>query len=125
MGNDADDFDTFWNLYPRKIARGYARKIFARLSAEQKFAAIQAIPLHTRYWKISGRAWEYLPHPSSWLNGECWEDELEMPEATVSNDWMKTQTGIAAKAKEIGVVPKVGEGWMELKARILGVMKAA
>src|SRR6185369_8053256 len=87
--NDSD-FEQFWSAYPRKVAKGYARKIFARLTAEQQFAAIQALPIHVRYWKISGRSWDYLPHASTWLSSECWADELEMPEATASNDWMKT-----------------------------------
>jgi hypothetical protein len=122
---EIDDFERFWSAFPKKVAKGYARKIFARLSAEDKFAAIEALPIHVRYWKLSGRSWDYLPHASTWLAGECWADELQMPEATNGNDWMKTTTGIAAKASEVGITPRMGEDWHSLKARILGAMKAA
>jgi hypothetical protein len=122
---DDSDFEKFWAAYPKKVARGYARKIFARLSAEQQFAATQALPRHIRYWKLSGRSWDYLPHASTWLASECWADELEMPDASAGNDWMKTQAGISAKAREVGITAKLGEDWHSLKARILGAMRAA
>lgn len=121
----SDDFEVFWELFPKKVAKAYARKIFDRLTPEQKFAAIQAIPIHVRYWKISGRSWDYLPHASTWLNGECWCDELQMPEANSGNDWMKTTAGIEAKAREVGIAPRAGEDWHSLKARILNQIKTA
>lgn len=124
MENDIG-FEQFWSAYPRKVAKGYARKIFARLNAEDQFAAIQAIPIHVRYWKLSGRSWDYLPHAATWLNGECWADELEMPEPQAGSDWMKTTAGISAKAREVGISPRAGEDWHSLKARILGAMRAA
>lgn len=120
-----NDFEQFWAAYPRKVARGYARKVFARLTPEQRFAAIQAIPIHVRYWKLSGRGWDYLPHASTWLHGECWADELEMPQSQSGNDWMRTTAGIEAKAREVGIAPRAGEDWHSLKARILGAMRTA
>ncbi len=120
-----DDFERFWSAFPKKVAKGYARKIFARLTTDQQFAAIAAIPIHVRYWKISGRSWDYLPHASTWLASECWGDELEVPESQSGTDWMKTTSGISAKAQEVGIQPRAGEDWHSLKARILGAMKAA
>lgn len=125
MVNDSD-FETFWTLYPRKVAKAHARKMWQRLSAEQKFAATAALPVHVRYWNLAGRDLEKIPHPGSWLGGERWEDELEMPSAPENAQWWKTPAGIEAKAKEVGCWPaKPHEGWHELKARILAKEKAA
>lgn len=120
-----DDFLTFWATYPRRVAKADAIKAWARLSAADRFCALQALPMHVRYWQICGTAKEFIPYPATYLNGRRFEDELEMPEATDGNDWMKTQTGITAKAREVGITPRAGEGWHELKARILGAMRAA
>jgi DNA replication protein DnaC len=119
-----DDFETFWQLYPRKVAKAYARKIFVRLSPEDQFAAIQALPIHIKYWKLAGRSWDYLPHASTWLSGECWADELEMPVSKTDSDWHRSTEGITRKAKEVGITPRPGEDWHSLKARILAKVAA-
>lgn len=116
---DTSDFEQFWSAYPRKVAKAHARKMWARLTAEQKFAAIQSLPIHVRYWQAAGRDAEKIPHPGSWIGGERWEDELTMPEAPQA-EWWKTTAGIEAKAKELGMwPPRAGEDWHSLKARIL------
>jgi hypothetical protein len=120
-----NDFTEFWAAYPKKVAKLDAQKAWNKLTPEDRFAAVQALSIHVRYWQIAGTAKEFMPHGATWLHGRRWEDELEMPAATNGHDWMKTQTGIAAKAREVGITPRVGEGWMELKARVLGAMKAA
>ena len=67
-------FDTFWLLYPRHIAKKYARQCFERLSSAQQMDAIAGIAAWRPHYLKKDP--EYLPHPSSWLNGERWEDEL-------------------------------------------------
>lgn len=128
MKLDLDFERDFWIHYPRKVAKAHARKMWNRLNPEEQFAASQAVPLHARYWNLAGRTADKIPHAGSWLNpeeGRRWEDELEMPEEKNSADWMKTTSGIAAKAKELGIQPKAGEDWHSLKTRIFGAMKAA
>jgi hypothetical protein len=120
-----DDFDTFWATYPRKEAKKDARKAWATLTDGQKFAARESIGIHVRYWNASGRTSQYIPLGGTWLRGERWEDELEMPE-TQKMEWWKSKEGIEAKAKETGCWPaRANEGWHELKARILAKLKVA
>ncbi len=118
-----DDFEQFWSIYPRRVHKAAARKMWTRLTAEEKFAAAQALPIHVRYWKAAGRSVECIPHAASWLNpedGRRWEDELEMPETKVGADWMRSKEGIEAKAREVGCWPaRANEDWHSLKARIL------
>ena len=69
-------FDAFWSVYPRKIAKGHARKAFdkackiadpiAILTAVKKFADA-----------TQGTDKQFIPHPTTWLNGERWEDDIE------------------------------------------------
>lgn len=120
------DFDDFWNFFPRKEGKKDAAKAWASLTAEQKFAALHAIPVHVRYWDAAGRSKQYIPMCGTWIRGERWTDELEMPEADMKkDDWWKTQAGIQKKAESLGIKAKPGEDWMSLKARILAALKAA
>lgn len=128
MANDPD-FDTaFWNLYPRKVAKAHALKMWRRLTNEEKFAAAHSLPIHVCFWRAAGTSIDKIPHAGTWLNpvdGRRWEDELQMPEAPEAAQWWKTASGIEAKARQMGISPKPGEGHHELKARILAKERAA
>jgi len=70
-------FSTFWKAYPRKTNKSFAEKVFQKLHpTEEMFSKMlssleQQIPL----WKDP----QYIPHPSTWLNGKRWEDEIVVP----------------------------------------------
>lgn len=114
------DFESVWCAYPRKVSKKDAMKAWGQISEEDRFAAAQSLPLHIKFWEISGTPKEFLPYLASWLRGERWTDELEMPQTRRStDDWMRSTAGIAAKAREVGIEPKIGEDWHSLKARIL------
>lgn len=119
-------FDAFWEIYPRKVAKKDAARVWARMSSEQRFAATQALPIHIRYWEAAGRTKETTPHPATWLNGERWTDELEMPAPVdAMGEWWKSTAGIQRKAQSVGITAKAGEDWHALKARILAKERAA
>lgn len=121
-----DTFETFWATYPKREAKKDAQKAWAALTAEQRFAAIHAVPVHVRYWTAAGRTKQYMPLPATWLRGERWTDELEMPEPKDEmGEWWKTTSGIQRKALSVGMQAKPGEDWHQLKARILAKEKAA
>jgi len=69
-------FDTFWNAYPRKTNKGFAKQVFQRMSVDQALLDKMILAIgqqkKTDQWKNP----QYIPHPSTWLNGERWEDEL-------------------------------------------------
>lgn len=71
-------FDVFWKAYPRKTNKGFAKKVFAKLKVTDELLEkmLHAIEVQKRYtWKDKDP--QYIPHPSSWLNGERWEDEVQ------------------------------------------------
>lgn len=80
-------FDDFWKHYPRRVAKGVARTAFQRAC---KIASPEEIILgairFADFCKSEGTEMKYIPHASTWLNGERWEDELH---STTSNwgDW--------------------------------------
>jgi hypothetical protein len=70
-------FASFWSVYPRKIGKGKARTAFA--SALGKTSADDLVTGARRYADYV--AWStqdprFVKHPTTWLNGECWEDDL-------------------------------------------------
>ena len=71
------DFDTFWLLYPRKCAKGAARRAYGCAVKKASHQAIMdGLGRYTAFLARSGKAPEYVKHPATWLNGECWLDEL-------------------------------------------------
>lgn len=72
------DFAAFYAIYPRKIAKGNARKAFdAAVKRGAKTAdLIAAAAAHRDNWARCKTETRFIPHPASWLNGERYDDEL-------------------------------------------------
>ena len=63
-------FDQFWAIYPRKTGKQAASKSFAKLSnAEQQEAMNNISRLYSQ------TPVQFVPHPSTYLNGKRWEDQ--------------------------------------------------
>ena len=71
-----DLFSEFWVLYPRHESRKKARKVWDRMDSAQRLAATIAALDWRQVWRRQNRSLEVIPYAASWLNGECWEDEL-------------------------------------------------
>jgi len=69
----ASRFEEFWLVYPRKVGKAQAKKIFDRLGDADAELAIAAAPFFAS--KQSGTEEKYIPHATTWLNGRRWEDE--------------------------------------------------
>lgn len=114
-------FDEFWSAYPRKIAKAVARKAFAKLTEQQQLDACKAIDDHNAYWKAKETELEFIPHPATWLNQERWEDELviEPKKQKESKEWMFSNEGIDAKARELGIMGNGYDTYASLKAKCM------
>jgi len=66
----SDDFERFWEVWPRREARIAAIKAWKRLNEEERRQAIGGV------WKFCGKQRCYIPHPATYLNGRRWEDEV-------------------------------------------------
>lgn len=69
-----DEFESWWLLYPRKIAKLAACKAYAR--SRQKVSR-EALALAVRRFSeiCRERDPKFIPHAATWLNAERWTDE--------------------------------------------------
>lgn len=65
-------FDDFWKAFPRKTAKGAARKAWDKLKPEEQLAAIEGAK---RFAADPNRDETFTPHPATWLHAERWTDE--------------------------------------------------
>lgn len=134
----------FWPLYPRKVGRPIALRAFCkaleRLKAEDVVTGgqiiVRGLEAHLARWRAMKSAGDgdKIPHASTWLNRDGWNDEVEplkgVPQAKPV-DPLKTQEGIMALAIDIGhpvydpltSFPKYRESVLVMKARIDGGQK--
>jgi hypothetical protein len=75
-----DKFELFWSAYPRRICKAKARDAFAKALKKTTLDEI----LTALEWQRETASWQerdadgvlrWVPHASSWLNGERWDDE--------------------------------------------------
>lgn len=69
------DFDDFWALYPRRVAKKDARNAWNKIGPKHRPQILAALFEWARIWNARGEV-QYIPHPATWLNGERWEDDF-------------------------------------------------
>jgi hypothetical protein len=112
-------FDEFWKLYPRKVSKRVAQKMWERMTKDEQQAAVEALPVHIKYWRLKETDADFIPHAATWLNQGRWEDELDLQEKKPpSLPWYSDEQLTMAKAREVGVNPLPGESFSELRKRI-------
>ena len=72
-----DDFAVFWQAYPKKQDKQNALKAWKKLNPDAEtqrkiILAIQAQRASPQWQKENG---QFIPMPSTWLNGRRWEDQ--------------------------------------------------
>ena len=72
-------FANFWNAFPKKIAKGDARKAWAqtakiRPDTHTIVTAIQA-QMKCKQWKKDGG--QFIHYPATWLRAEQWDDVID------------------------------------------------
>jgi predicted transcriptional regulator len=73
-----EDFDKFWNLYPKKVAKADALKAWNK--AIKRKTADELLKLTKVYSEGKLPDITYIPYPASWLNKELYES-VEVAEA--------------------------------------------
>lgn len=73
---DPNDFDRFWEVYPRREGKGGAKTAWAKAI---KKAPVEAILAGARAYRDDGARRrseaKFTKTPERWLNAECWTDE--------------------------------------------------
>lgn len=87
-------FERFWEVYPNKVGKGAALRIWERLKPSDEMTATMIAAVNeqarTPQWLKDGG--QFIPHPRTWLNQGRWEDR------PVAVPMLKQQTVNNAKA---------------------------
>lgn len=87
-------FDRFYQMYPRKVGKGAAKKAF--FLALKKSSAQKIIDAALEYNKAcAGKDKKFIPHPSTWLNQERWDDEVEYDQGQIDTAFRSMVTDLA------------------------------
>lgn len=102
---EQERFDRFWKLYPNKKAKVAALRRWKAMKISQK--TFQAImdglnrALVSQEWAKDNGA--YIPHPATWLNGGCWEDEYKPLETGRTRPSMPRDSVIDQRRQLMGI----------------------
>ena len=68
-------FEKFWSAYPRKEGKQKAKAAFEKVNVplDVLLNAIEQQKKSAQWSKDNG---QFIPHPTTWLNGKRWEDEV-------------------------------------------------
>ncbi len=73
-----EDFEAWYSGYPRKVGKGKARSAYktarAKVAASVLLTARDAFAALVR---AQGTQSQYVKMPATWLNQECWDDDLD------------------------------------------------
>lgn len=104
---DIDQFEIFWSMYPRKIAKRNARVAFDKAirktdSSKILFAAkrLKEVIVDVKFCK----------HPATWLNAECWDDDFDHVQPAEKSPASKMKDAFAdlrSEAREIEQINNV------------------
>lgn len=75
----SDDFEKFWEKYPRKVNKGAAWKAWQKAKKSGILPDVESL-IEALRWRQLEPDWEkdggkYIPHAATWLNASGWEDE--------------------------------------------------
>ena len=78
------DFEKFWSVYPKKINKKKSFETWQKMNGTRPSLDVVLKSVrgwtNSKDWKKDGG--QFIPHPTTWLNGHRWEDE----QIKISND---------------------------------------
>lgn len=91
-----EDFDRFWDGYPKKRAKQRAREKFLKLERTLLPTILAAVEYQKGMFEWRKNGGQYIPYPTTWIIGRRWEDHME----DLINNHLKHDS-----TKEKGYVP--------------------
>ena len=76
-------FDTFYNLYPRKVNKKKSQEKYYSILKQSKNPEetandiLEGLKRYIDFWERDKTELQFIPHPTTWLNGERWNDDLK------------------------------------------------
>jgi len=74
-------YDEFWRLYPRKVGKSEAAKAWTKAIKDgaDPTLILAAVKAHADYHLAAKTEQQFIPHASTWLNQNRYEDEPPQP----------------------------------------------
>lgn len=98
-----DRFEQFWKAYPNKKGKGNAEIWWEKNKPSRELTDKMLVAIATQkcWTKWADNDGQYIPHPTTWLNGKRWEDEaLEKPVPNGQSTEEQRREAIAQCEKE-------------------------
>lgn len=67
-------FLRFWESYPRKVGKKQALKAWNRYAKRNQPKILDGLTAWNQHWRHEKTETQYIPHPTTWLRQERWED---------------------------------------------------
>jgi hypothetical protein len=67
-------FLRFWENYPRKVGKKQALKAWNRYAKRNQPKILDGLTAWNQHWRHEKTETQYIPHPTTWLRQERWED---------------------------------------------------
>jgi len=81
-------FQEFWNLYDKKLDCAKCKDKFSRLDEETINLIFEKLPFYIQ----STPDKKFRKNPMTWLNGQCWNDEVQLNVVTLQHDSVVQQS---------------------------------
>lgn len=81
-----EQFNQFWEVYPRKVGKQAARKAFDKLPASVLPKLVPAVEAQKKSYQWTRDGGQYVPHPATWLNQGRWDDDPDPVQPTGSKN---------------------------------------
>jgi hypothetical protein len=99
--SDPEGFREFWSAYPNHQKRSEAVKSFRRAVLRDGPDRIAAgLETWVRYWAADGTEQRFIPHPTTWLNQNRYEDTPPRPAKTEPKAWDAIREALADRLAE-------------------------
>lgn len=84
--NCDDNFETFYQAYPRKTGKVNVEKWFNKNKPDEELMnkILTSLEEHKKLKQWQDK--QFIPYPATWLNQKRWEDEVEVEEDTAKNN---------------------------------------
>ena len=93
-----EKFETFYSTYPKKVKKADVEKWFIKHKpSDEEFKKImQGLENYQTIWKDKDK--QFIPYPTTWLNGRQWEDEIERKK-TEDEIWKEFHDELVARGE--------------------------
>lgn len=98
----SDWFDTWWQMVVNKEGKKKSKKAFFKIAADKDNAWFDGfLAAYKKYTELCQRSYRHFKLPLTWLNGECWEDDLHALQREAEAD-EKRHSELEEKNKRTG-----------------------